>query len=154
MMEEAGSVQFAGRLQMELRPVVGMIQVINALRFQACGRLAGTPLALEAVPNTEPEAAERNQPKMNTLNSLAFAAIGSLMEILPRAFPAWFPPTNADQSSSRALWLDLMGAVQITLGIGFVVRTHFIPIVARLLSATPDGGHGALVLTRPRAAGR
>lgn len=87
---------------------------------------------------------------MNILNALAFAVLGSVMEILPRALPSWFPPTNADQASCRALWLDLMGAVQITLGAGFVLRTHVVPILVRIFSTVPAVEPGTLVLPNPR----
>ena len=83
---------------------------------------------------------------MNIINALIFSAIGSLMEILPRAFPSWFPPTHADQASCQALWLDLMGAVQMTLGIGYMLRTHVAPAVVRILSPERNGEPGALAL--------
>jgi hypothetical protein len=88
---------------------------------------------------------------MNALNALVFTAIGSIMEILPRAFPSWFPPTGADQASARELWLALMGAVQIAVGLGFIVRAHVVPFAYRLLPRVPEGT-GALALPNPRAA--
>jgi hypothetical protein len=54
---------------------------------------------------------------MNALDALVFAALGAVMEILPKAFPSWFPPTGSDQASARALWLALMGVVQISIGV-------------------------------------
>ena len=83
---------------------------------------------------------------MNFLNAIAFSAIGALMELLPRAFPAWFPPTHADEASCRALWLDLMGAVQVTLGVGYLIRTQVMPALMRILSVAPEGEQGALAL--------
>ena len=74
------------------------------------------------------------------------------MELLPRVFPAWFPPTHADQASCRALWLELMGAVQVTLGAGYLIRTHVTPAMARILSVAPDGEQGALALRATRGA--
>jgi hypothetical protein len=90
---------------------------------------------------------------MNILNAIAFAAMGSLMELLPRAFPSWFPPTHADQASCRALWLDLMGAVQMTLGLGFVLRTQVLPAVFRALLMVPAGERENLALANPRTVG-
>jgi hypothetical protein len=72
------------------------------------------------------------------------------MEILPRVFPSWFPPTGSDQSSTRALWLALMGAVQITIGIGFIVRAYFVPAVQRVFSSAHATEPGALALPSPR----
>jgi hypothetical protein len=83
---------------------------------------------------------------MNALNAIVFAALGSAMEALPRIFPAWFPPTGSDQSSTRALWLGTMGAVQITLGVGFVVRSHFVPFFFRAFSSARASGAGTLAL--------
>jgi hypothetical protein len=88
---------------------------------------------------------------MNILNALAFAAFGSIMEFVPRAFPGWFPPTNSDQASCRALWLGLMGAVQIALGAGFIVRAHLVPVLIRILSIVPSAEPGTLALATPRA---
>jgi hypothetical protein len=87
---------------------------------------------------------------MNILNAAAFAAIGSLMEILPRAFPSWFPPTHTDEASCRALWLDIMGAVQMTVGFGHLLRAHAAPFIVRLISVAPAGELGALPLPIPR----
>jgi hypothetical protein len=87
---------------------------------------------------------------MNLINALTFSAIGSLMEILPRVFPSWFPPTHADHASCQALWLDLMGAVQVALGVGYMLRAHVAPVVVRILSPGRDGEPGALALPSPR----
>ena len=87
---------------------------------------------------------------MNALNAIFFAALGSSMEILPRVFPSWFPPTGSDQSSARALWLALMGVFQMALGIGFIVRVHVVPVVVRLVALVPSGEPAALPLASHR----
>jgi hypothetical protein len=87
---------------------------------------------------------------MNALNAIFFAALGSAMEALPRMFPSWFPPTGADQSSTRALWLATMGAVQITIGLGFVIRAHFMPLVFKVFSTARATGAGTLALPSAR----
>jgi hypothetical protein len=87
---------------------------------------------------------------MNAANALAFALFGSLMEFLPRAFPSWFPPTGADASSCRGLWLAVMGAVQITLGVGFLATAHAYPLVSRLFSRVPAREAGTMVLPQAR----
>jgi hypothetical protein len=89
---------------------------------------------------------------MNALNSIVFAALGSAMEALPRIFPSWFPPSGSDQSSTRALWLATMGAVQITIGLGFVVRAHFVPLVVRIFSTARTSEAGTLALPSARGA--
>jgi hypothetical protein len=89
---------------------------------------------------------------MNAINALAFAALGSLMELLPRAFPSWFPHTGADESSCRALWLSVMGATQITVGLGFLLTVHALPYFRRLFIRVPSTESGTLVLTESRRA--
>jgi hypothetical protein len=83
---------------------------------------------------------------MNAFNAVVFTAFGSAMEILPKVFPSWFPPTGSDQASTRALWLAIMGAVQISIGIGFIVWAHLVPAVYRILSSVPAQESGALAL--------
>jgi hypothetical protein len=87
---------------------------------------------------------------MNVLNALIFAALGSVMEIVPRAFPSFFPPSGADQASGRALWLALMGGVQLALGLGFIFRTQILPVALRIISTVPVAGTGSLALPNPR----
>jgi hypothetical protein len=87
---------------------------------------------------------------MNALNAIVFTAFGTVMEILPKLFPSWFPLTGSDQSSSRVLWLCVMGAVQIVLGAGFIIRAHIIPGFFRLISSAPATDAGTLALPNPR----
>jgi hypothetical protein len=87
---------------------------------------------------------------MNATNALAFAALGCLMELLPRAFPSWFPPTGADESSGRALWLGVMGATQITIGVGFLLTAHVFPVLRSHFVRVPSGAGGSLVLPESR----
>jgi hypothetical protein len=90
-----------------------------------------------------------NHKLMNALNAVVFAAFGSIMEMLPKAFPSWFPPTGGDQASARAIWLALMGALQVSLGVGFLVRAYVVPVVHRMLSTVPVEP-GALALPGTR----
>ena len=76
---------------------------------------------------------------MNTLNALTFGILGLLMEIVPVLFPSWFPRNSADQASARALWLGLMGAVQVAVAAGFLVRAYVFPMVARFAFLVPSG---------------
>jgi hypothetical protein len=88
---------------------------------------------------------------MNSLNALIFALMGTVMEILPLVFPSWFPKTCGDQSSSRALWMCLMGGMQISLGAGFVLRAHVLPVFVRVVSSDRQGGAVSLPLPSARA---
>ncbi|HEY1792801.1 MAG TPA: hypothetical protein VGG34_07775 [Opitutaceae bacterium] len=69
---------------------------------------------------------------MNTPNTMILAALGMVMEALPRVFPAWFPPTGADQASARALWLAVMGGVEVAIAAGFLARLLALPLAFRL----------------------
>jgi hypothetical protein len=87
---------------------------------------------------------------MNAVNALIFAALGSVMEVLPAAFPSWFPPSGSDQASARALWLSFMGAVQISIGLGVIVRFQVLPFALRLLAMVPRES-GTLALPNARS---
>jgi hypothetical protein len=87
---------------------------------------------------------------MNALNAILFAALGSAMEVMPKVFPSWFPPTGSYQFSNRGLWLAIMGFVQVALGAGFIVRAHVIPVIYRLLSTSHATETGALALPSAR----
>jgi hypothetical protein len=43
-----------------------------------------------------------------------------------------------------------MGAVQLTLGLGYLIRAHVLPVIVRLASVAPDGEQGALALRSAR----
>ena len=72
------------------------------------------------------------------------------MEMIPKAFPSWFPHTGADMASARALWLGVMGYLQLSLGLGFIARTQFWPSAQRLISLVPSGEPTALPLPGAR----
>ena len=91
---------------------------------------------------------------MNAPNAVIFAVIGAAMELLPRLFPSWFPPSGADQSSGRALWLGVMGVLQLGLGLGYIIRLQLVPFTMRILSAVPAGERGSLALPNPRGVSR
>lgn len=87
---------------------------------------------------------------MNLPNAIAFAALGWVMEMLPKAFPSWFPHTGSDGASARALWLGVMGYLQLLLGLGHILHTQVWPLVSRLASQVPSGESGALPLPGQR----
>ncbi|HEY5227987.1 MAG TPA: hypothetical protein VIJ19_05565 [Opitutaceae bacterium] len=89
---------------------------------------------------------------MNANNALLFAAFGSIMEIVPRVFPSLFPHCGADEFSCRSLWLQLMGAVQITIGAGFIGLNYVAPLAGRIFSRGRTQEGGALVLPAARGA--
>jgi hypothetical protein len=87
---------------------------------------------------------------MNVPNALAFAALGWVMEMLPKAFPSWFPHNGSDGANTRALWLGVMGYLQLMLGLGHILHSQVWPSVIRLVSLVPSGEPGALPLPSPR----
>jgi hypothetical protein len=92
---------------------------------------------------------------MNAVNALMFAVLGMVSEILPLAMPSLFPRTLGDQSSTRALWLEFMGATLFVVGAAYLVRMQVVPAFVRLVSAAPAAGPGAVALPAAReGAGR
>jgi hypothetical protein len=77
---------------------------------------------------------------MNAANALFFVLLGSLMEVLPVMFPAWFRRGEVDEGSVRAVWLSLMGGLQIAIGLGYLVMAHVVPFAARILPGAPATG--------------
>ena len=77
---------------------------------------------------------------MNAFNALIFALMGSIMEILPMVFPTWFPREGADQASTHALWLSVMGAIQFGVGMAFILRTLLLTVLARISSVRATVG--------------
>ena len=57
------------------------------------------------------------------------------MEFMPRLFPSWFPRSGSDEESCRVLWLSLMGALQITIGIGLFLTMNVFPAISRAFSS-------------------
>jgi hypothetical protein len=85
---------------------------------------------------------------MNAANALMFAVFGTAMELLPRVFPGWFAHPADNCAAARALWLSVMGAVQIGLGLGWIFRMHLVPLSARMLSSAPAGDSEAIALSK------
>jgi hypothetical protein len=77
--------------------------------------------------------------QMNSLNAFAFAALGLAMRVAPWAFPALFPHSGANESSTSALWMAFMGAMQVGIGVAYLARAHAFPLVARLISSEARG---------------
>lgn len=87
---------------------------------------------------------------MNGINAAIFALIGAGMEMAPRLFPSWFPPTGADQSSARALWLFVMGVAQMALATGYVLRVYVMPVTLRVVSSVRATERSPLAFPNPR----
>jgi hypothetical protein len=57
---------------------------------------------------------------MNFTNAVGFVVFGITSLLLPRIVPAWFAQLAVDGSSTRALWVQFMGFVQLGIGIAQV----------------------------------
>ena len=88
---------------------------------------------------------------MNGINAAIFALIGAGMEIVPRLFPACFPHTGGDQSSTRALWLFVMGVAQMALAAGYAFRAYVMPFTLRVVSSVRATERSPLALPNPRS---
>ena len=69
---------------------------------------------------------------MNTSNSVGFVTLGTVMAVLPTLFPQAFPGTGFDGTSTRALWLNVVGTVQILLGVSFLLQLWANRIIDRV----------------------
>jgi hypothetical protein len=75
---------------------------------------------------------------MNMRNAVGFLSFGLVMGLLPVLAPAWFPPAGIDGSSARALWLEVMGAVQTALGAGWLLGPLAMRTTVRWLAPRPS----------------
>jgi phosphate/sulfate permease len=54
---------------------------------------------------------------MNTAHALGFFALGLVMLLIPVVAPGSFPGHGPDGSNAQALWLAVMGGVQLAIGL-------------------------------------
>ncbi|MES2694224.1 MAG: hypothetical protein V4773_12185 [Verrucomicrobiota bacterium] len=59
------------------------------------------------------------------------------MWFAPLLAPEYFPASAIDGSSTRALWLQVVGLAQTLVGISFIVTLGVMPAIARWLAAAP-----------------
>jgi hypothetical protein len=71
---------------------------------------------------------------MTTLNALGFFLLGVAMMFLPAVAPAYFTASALDGSNSSALWLNVMGLLQGSLGTFFILRNETTPLIIRLMT--------------------
>ncbi|HEY1848900.1 MAG TPA: hypothetical protein VGG37_06825 [Opitutaceae bacterium] len=91
---------------------------------------------------------------MTALNATLFTILGTAMEILPRAVPAWFPNSAGGEGNASAAWLMLMGAIQIAVGAGLLAGLAAGPASSRLKALVYGRAHDGLALPAPRGIGR
>ena len=95
---------------------------------------------------------------MTACNAIAFSLFGLVMGFLPAIFPAYFPPTGVQDTSTSALWLEFMGTIQGFLGVFFGLRDAVLPSTVRLIIAWTTRAPLVLqpqpaILLRPMAVG-
>jgi hypothetical protein len=74
---------------------------------------------------------------MNIGNASCFLLSGVMMGLLPSLAPDLFPRSGLDGSSARAMWIQLMGMVNATLGVVFIGRQSILPWFERWLASEP-----------------
>ena len=74
---------------------------------------------------------------MNNRNAWGFLSFGFIMGLLPLLKSEWFPPTGVDGTSTRVIWLELMGIIQLLLGGTGVIWLGAIPAAIHWLAFTP-----------------
>ncbi len=75
--------------------------------------------------------------RMTLRNAGGFLSFGLVMGLLPLLAPSWFPRTGIDGTSTRALWLEVMGVMQTLLGGGPLVWKIAVPALVRWLAYVP-----------------
>ncbi len=73
---------------------------------------------------------------MSNRNAWGFLSFGLVMTLLPMLQPGWFPP-GVNGTSTRAIWLELMGIVQLLLGGASVIWHGVVPAIIHWLAFTP-----------------
>lgn len=76
---------------------------------------------------------------MNNGNAVGFVGVGAAMWLLPFLVPAWFPHVAVDGSSTRAIWVQAMGLVELAIGATYLARHWAAPAFGRWLAALPRG---------------
>ena len=69
---------------------------------------------------------------MNSGNAIGFIVLGAVMSVLPHLFPGLCPATGFDGTSARALWLQLMGLVELAVGGSYLANVGLRLALARL----------------------
>lgn len=74
---------------------------------------------------------------MNHANALTMITLGAIMVAAPHVAPDWFQPTAIDGSSTRALWLSVVGTTQSGLAALWLLREALAQAWQRLQTALP-----------------
>src|SRR5687767_10234539 len=74
---------------------------------------------------------------MSTGNASGFLLFGLAMWVSPTVAPDLFPKNGLDGSSARAMWIQLMAVVQVTVGLGFLLQLELWPRLLRWLTSEP-----------------
>ena len=71
---------------------------------------------------------------MTTLNAFGFFLLGLVMATVPVIASAYFPGNSLDGSNTSALWLEVMGMFQGSMGTFFIFRNEAAPFAVRLMT--------------------
>lgn len=85
----------------------------------------------------------RYERRMKFGHALGFLSIGLVMLLVQQFAPGLCPPNGFDGSSGRALWLGVMGTLQLALG-GGGVAWHAVNALVVALETLPEAVAEAL----------
>ncbi len=74
---------------------------------------------------------------MNCANALIMITLGAAMLAAPHVAADWFPRTGIDGSSTRALWMGVVGAAQCGLALVWLARGSVARAWERVQTALP-----------------
>lgn len=74
---------------------------------------------------------------MTNVHAYGFLVFGGLMNLLPLAAPAHFPPNSIDGANTSALWLQAMGWVNGVIGSFYLIRLDVVPFLAHVMAWRP-----------------
>jgi hypothetical protein len=74
---------------------------------------------------------------MTNLHAYGFLVFGGMLHLLPLMAPAHFPPNSIDGANTSALWLQVMGWVNGSIGTVYLLRLEILPFIAQVLAWRP-----------------
>ena len=74
---------------------------------------------------------------MTNLHAYGFLVFGGMLNLLPLAAPAHFPPDSIDGANTSALWLQVMGSVNAAIGAVYLLRLEILPFFVQVLAWRP-----------------
>lgn len=67
--------------------------------------------------------------EMATIHAVLFFFLGVIMWFAPAVVPGFFPPSHLDGANTSALWLQLMGWLNGSIGICYLTHFEIVPFL-------------------------